>query len=276
MAGTIFNSGYAIEHERRDVLVATAMPFLLEFDRSDAPAEMDPRDWHRIEMQGSMGSCQGHALSSVVEMAFHIATGEVTQLSPLFAYYQTQAIDGLQGSDRGSTIDGGRRCAQEYGICPLEVMPYPDPVVYRWHVPEAAKKAGLDYRIARHCMCRSYDDVYRFLASGQGGVEIGIAWSQAMEPVNGVVERWYPGGGGHAVSFLGYSRRLDSRGRNYLWLANSWSIRWGNQGWAEVAPGVVDQMCGNSNTVMIGISDMLNAKPRRVNWAKEKVWSLAS
>lgn len=235
-----------------------------------APDEIDPRPWHRIENQANMGSCQGHALSSVCEMAYHIATGDVVQFSPLFAYYATQKIDGLLGSDTGSTISGGMRCAKEFGSCPLEVMPYPNPVRYTGQFAPGCWEAAKPFLIRSHSVCRSYADVFAFLASGQGGVEIGISWGGINTNQEGCIENYTPGAGGHAVSFLGYSKRVDSQGRKYLWLANSWDKHWGNKGWAEVAPRAVEQMFQHPHTVMIGLSDLTTPTPRVIKWAGSK------
>src|SRR5262245_33966357 len=107
-----FAFGYRMDLERINELRRGAVDFRAHVaGRYAAPPEIDPRPWHRIENQGSMGSCQGHALSSVCEFAYHIATSEVIQFSPLFAYYATQQIDGLLGRDVGSTISGGMECA---------------------------------------------------------------------------------------------------------------------------------------------------------------------
>lgn len=266
-------TGYPIELEQRAELEQTATDFRgLVRGLYSAPEEIDPRPWHKIENQSSMGSCQGHALASVCEMAYHIATGEVTQFSNMFAYLATQKIDGLLGRDSGSTINGGRKCAQQYGMCPLEVFPYPNPVRYSSRIPDAAWDAAKPFRIRSHAFCRNYSDVYEYLASGQGGVEIGISWGLRPDS-NGIVQRFQTGGGGHAVAFLGYSKRKDSTGRNYLWLANSWSRSWGNNGWAEVAPKVVDDMGRHRYTVMIGMSDLTTPKPRPVDWVKESVFT---
>lgn len=261
-----FNHGYRIDLEQRqrsiDELVRTSKP-LAEFRGLRIPDKIDPRPWHRIENQGSMGSCQGHALSSVCELGWRIATRcsrreDMIQFSPLFAYITSQEIDGIRGRDDGSTINAGRQSAMQYGCCPLELCPYPNPVQYTDRISKDAFEAAKDFKIRSHTLCRNYDDVFAFLASGQGGVEIGIAWGdQMMECRNGVLERFYPGQGGHAVCFLGYDDELKDRsGRHYLWLANSWSEEWGERGWARVSPPAVDQMCRHRDTVMVGLSDL--------------------
>ena len=192
------------------------------------------------------------------------------QFSPMFAYLVSQKHDGIIGRDVGSTLAGGLKAAMEDGSCPAEVFPYPNPVRYSPTIPSGAFEAAKQFKIGRHTVCRSYQDVFDFLASGQGGVEIGIRWPEEWMECNGVVERYAVGygGGGHAVAFLGYSRRVDSQGRKYLWLANSWGREWGVDGYAEVAPAAVDQMAQHQDTAMIGLSDMAvdDVRPRDVSW----------
>jgi hypothetical protein len=234
---------------------------------------------HSFVCQGLVvHNCQGHALSSVCEMAYHIATGEVTQFSPLFAYLATQEMDGLLGRDAGSTIYNGMNVAKRIGMLPLDLMPYPNPVRYPSSVAkireelEAAYKLASPFKIRNHAICRNYSDVFNYLSSGQGGVEIGIPWGNELTPRDGLIQRFVPGGGGHAVCFMGYSKRRDTEGRKYLWLANSWSVSWGNNGWAEVAPVAVDQMGAHPFTTMIGLSDLSVPTPRKVDWRKDSVF----
>lgn len=274
---SFFGFGYLIDEEDLPLLAETSTQLPLRQLAVNAPVEIDPRGWHRIEDQGQMGSCQGHALSSVAELAYYIGQHDRNrrgdtpkQFSPLFAYYASQKHDGILGSDVGSTLAGGLKSAMNDGSCPLEIMPYPNPVVYTGRFTPRAYDSAKPFLIGRHTVCRSYDDVFNFLASGQGGVEIGIRWPDEWMNCSGVLERYNAGygGGGHAVCFLGYSRRVDSSGRKYLWMANSWGRQWGNQGYAEVAPAAVDQMSQHADTAMIGLSDMAvdDVRPRDVSW----------
>lgn len=257
--------GYLIESEPREELqqTSTALPLMkLAFN---APDEIDPRSWHQIENQGQMGSCQGHALSSVGEMADLIATGgrKTKQFSRLWCYYRSQQYDGILGKDIGSTLAGGLAVATQDGICREEKMPYPDPVVYTGRFANGSFEDAQNFKIRRHTWLKNYDEVFAFIASGQGGVEIGIRWPSDWMQCNGVLESFIPGQGGHAVCFLGYSKRTDRSGRKYLWMANSWGTEWGNGGWAEVSPSAVDAMFRNRDTVMLGLSDMSKKDIRR-------------
>ena len=270
------NFGYPLQLENRHRLKQQLQPFppmLRETVLDEIPDEMDPRDWMRIENQRSLGSCQGHAQSSVGELCYRVATGEVTQFSPLFAYYATQQVDGLTGRDVGSTISGGVECATKVGFCPLELMPYPDPPRYAWHLPAAAVMAAAQFRLQSHTAIGSYDEAFRFLATGQGGIEIGLAWGNMLSQSTGIIEQFAPGRGGHAVCLLGYSRRKDRNNRHYLWLANSWSETWGNQGWAEVAPAAIGQMLAHNSTTAVGMSDLSVPVVRAVDWRKESVYA---
>lgn len=255
--------GWRMDLERRDQLFAGAIEIdfnsLMKGFRE--PEEIDPRPWHKIENQGSVGSCQGHSLSSVVEHAYHIAMNEVKQFSRAYAYYATQLIDGIRG-DEGSTIEGGVQLAMNKGLPPEEMWTYSgryDPTPPGgWN---AQYEAAAAWKIRNKVVIRNYDDAYRFLASGQGGIHHGSSWG--FEPNReGVVERFRPGGGGHSTAFLGYSKRKN------IWMANSWG-NWGIGGYAEITPEAFDAMCRHSYSVVIGLTDLTTPKARRIDWATE-------
>jgi C1A family cysteine protease len=229
---------------------------------SYSEVKVDPRKVMKIEQQGSVGSCQGHALSSCVELCYYIATGDLTrQLSRAFGYYETQRIDGING-DRGSTISGGIKLATTLGIPREELWKYSGRYENRrpsnWNeIVEDAKlhQVGQSYRM------ESYDGVRTFLGSGQGGISIGISWGGEVD--RPVVNSFSgAGGGGHAIALLGLSERLDQSGRPYVWMLNSWGANWGNKGWSEWAPSAVEQMLKHRYTACFGLSDMPNVKPR--------------
>lgn len=226
---------------------------VLSLHRGD---EYDPRDWLRVENQGPVGACQGFSLTSSVELAYNFEASSVVQLSPQYAYIMSQRKDGIRG-DRGSTCTGGIRVAKEDGLPPEDVCPYPGR--YSTEIPEAAHAAAKPYRINTSVRLRSYNDVFEFLASCIGGVHIGIPWGV---PNSAVVESYRAAGGGHSVTLAGYSKRKDRDNRNYIWLINSWGRNWGNNGYAEIAPSVIEQMLRAGE--MFGLSDMTEIEPRRI------------
>ena len=220
--------------------------------------DVDPRPDHKVEDQGAIGSCQGNALSSVCEYCYFLATGgKRVEFSRAYGYYGSQKIDGISG-DRGSTLDGGRKLVTEHGIPPEEAWPYqprysPSPPG-GW---EKQYEYAAPNKIKSHTVLKSSSDVHKYLAAGFGAVEIGISWGGDVNS-DGVF-RWKPGGGGHALCFLGY---VTIQGKLYFWMLNSWGERWGKGGWALVSAETVDQMFRDRFTVMIGLSDMSAPKPR--------------
>jgi len=251
--------------EKEDVGFLESLPSemaVLAMRGSYSEVKIDPRKVMKIENQGSVGSCQGHALSSVCELCYYIATGDLNlQLSRQYAYIETQRIDGISG-DNGSTISGGIKLATTKGIPREELWKYPGRYDTRrpanWSDIEADAAA---FRIGQSYRMSTYDGVRTFLGSGQGGISIGISWGGEVD--RAIVNSFSgAGGGGHAIALLGLSERVDSTGRPFIWMLNSWGAQWGNQGWAEWAPQAVEQMLRHRYTACFGLSDMPNVKPR--------------
>ncbi len=223
---------------------------------------VDARKVMKIEQQGAVGSCQGHALSSCVELCYYIATGDLTrQLSRQYAYVETQRIDGING-DRGSTISGGIKLATTRGIPQEKFWAYSG----RYENKRPANWAEIEadaqqHKIGQSYRMETYDGIRTFLGSGQGGISIGISWGGEVD--RPIVNSFSgAGGGGHAIALLGLSERLDSSGRPYVYMLNSWGENWGNKGWAEWAPNAIEQMLRHRFTACFGLSDMPAVKPR--------------
>ena len=276
----IENFGYRIDLENRDDLAGMCQPMLLKSGEFNEPERVDPRPIVITEDQGSMGSCQGHSLSTCLEWCHYVATqGQYLQLSRLFAYLGSQKMSGIVG-DSGSTLQGGARLAMEYGICPEAQYPYPRPVVYPRGgykaIPDNLWAAAAQYKIRSATWIEQEPDAKTFLASAAGLINIGIAWGSAMTPNSqGIISRFAPGGGGHAVVIGGYVPdaavgRATAQGYYYL-IHNSHSHRWGMKGWAYVTPDAVRQMLQHRFTYFVGLSDMSEVKPRSIDFIKESV-----
>lgn len=274
------NYGYRIDLENREQLQGECVRMALKSGDFDEPERIDPRPIVVTEDQGSMGSCQGHALSTCLEWCHYVATqGQYLQLSRLFAYLGSQKMSNIVG-DSGSTLQGGARLAKEYGICPEAQYPYPKPVVYPRGgykaIPDSLWAAAAPYKIKSASWIEQEPDAKTFLASGAGLINIGIAWGSAMTPNSqGIISRFAPGGGGHAVVIGGYVPdaavgKPTDQGYYYL-LHNSWSKRWGMDGWAYVTPTAVRQMLQHRFTYFVGLSDMSEVRPRSVDFIKESV-----
>lgn len=267
-----FFTGYDPTLERRDEIANSSTPMLFTLRDFQAPVEVDPRPLMRHDKQFNMGSCQGFSLTNSGEYLWALPYGSVSkdrQFSQLFAYLESQRIDGLLGRDAGSTIAGGLKVASQIGYLPESELPYqtPYPSNARTLATDAMRKLAEPFRIRSHTWLESYDAIFQYLASGSGAVHTGTAWNDSFYSSNGVLEsvRFGTRDGGHATAWLGYSKRKDSKGRNYIWRLNSH-----NDSWTEIAPSVIDALCRHSYTSIVGISDLSTPGPRKMDWLKER------
>jgi len=198
---------------------------------------------HSFVAQGLVvHNCQGHALSTVCEIAYYNASkGDITQLSRWFAYVGTQKIDGIRG-DQGSTISGGASLAKQYGICPEELYPYP--TRYTYTITQDQYDAAKPYRLKTARRMETVDDVRNWLDGGMGGINIGVRW----------------GGGGHAVAIV------ETEGSSFK-VANSWGTSWGDNGYFTWTEREMSQKLRDNYTVAIGLTDMEEIKPREYEWS---------
>jgi hypothetical protein len=270
-----FFTGYNPTIENRDEIANTATPVLFSISDVQAPEEIDPRPLVRHDDQGNMGSCGGFGSTNNGEGLWGLVTGSMSnerQFSQLYAYLEAQRLDGLLGSDKGSTISSGLKVAKA-GYLELKHLPYqtPYPRNARTLITDemrAIANRPQGFRIRSHAWLESYDDIFKYLASQAGTVYPGTPWNDSFYGRNGVLESvsFTSRDGGHAYAFLGYSKRVDRLGRNYLWRLNSHR----NDSWTEVAPSVIDQLCRHQWSSIVGMSDLLTPGPNRVLWKEAR------
>jgi hypothetical protein len=253
-------TGYIPENEDKGFLQSlTGGEEILKLVGHYREQTLDPRQLIRVENQARMGSCAGHSLSSNLEWIYCLAkAGEVIQLSRMAGYILAQDEDGIR-ADNGSTIGGGIKVALRIGLPEEKFWPYPQ-AYNRQRPGNAWEDNAKTYRITRAVKITSFEQWQTWLGSGQGGIHTGISWGNSMN--RAVVETFTPGGGGHSVAALCLSDRKNAAGEHYSWIANSWSESFGNKGWQEWSPTTVRQMLQHRFTEFVGVSDMLNVKPR--------------
>lgn len=260
------NTGWDPELENFDAIRNSSTPLAITYADFETPDEIDPRRMVRHDKQGNMGSCQGFSLTNCGEYLWNIAIGakeyqDERQFSQLFAYLETQRLDGLIGRDVGSTIEKGITVGKTIGFLEHKELPYrtPYPNNARSLVTQDMRQKAGAFKIRSHSVLDSYDECFRYVASGAGCLHTGTVWNDSFYGRNGVVENIsLANGGGHATAWMGFSKRKDSKGRNYIWRLNSH-----NDSYTELAPAVIDSLCRHQWTVVVGVSDLETPTPRK-------------
>lgn len=265
-----YDGGYAIELEDREALCngAHKFQFSSNLKAAEVPDEVDPRKWgKRVEMQGGMGSCQGHSLTSCMEDCIHWEHGVDVQLSRTYAYYETQKVDGLYGWDQGSTIWGGIKLAQK-GVCEESLAPYSDRYNTNFRpTQEMLTNASLYTAGAYVNLLDSRDpfDAAVEWIGAYGCVHLGITWPPERTADDGIINVWQPQGrGGHAISGCGY---VNLNSQRVILVANSWGTRWGKGGYMYWTKNAWNAMARHQYTAMAGITSCTS--PTR----KPRAWS---
>jgi hypothetical protein len=229
--------------------ITACMTFAANAER---PKSIDPRKWYPQYNQ-KRNDCEGHAAAASSAGAYVVERGEVLLFSPHFAYRTAQEQDGIRG-DSGATISGGAKAAMEVGNCPLKACPYP--ANYSSAITAAMRALAAKYRIKSYGVVKSYDEAFAVILSGLV-VNWGLGWDFSG-PSSFVLTKFSGRGPGHATALAGYSERVDSKGRNYLWCVNS---GWPVPGFYEISPGAVEKALSTSRTVALTHSTMLSPQP---------------
>lgn len=237
--------GYAYEFEQRDLLESQGedSQLVLRQFRETFPqfnVNADPLGLVEILDQGQQGSCQGHALATVFQICYFLATGRKESFSRAAAYYLSQKKDGIRG-DMGSTLSGGQWVATQHGLCLESDWPYPSR--YNPAMPPSAQGKFL-FRLATTKPFRNVNEVVEWLDQGLP-VQIGVTWNSSCdrEIVDGYNAR---GGGGHSTVF--WQRRTSGNVTNI----NSWGRRWAGDGVHEWTLRSIEAALAARWTVMIG------------------------
>ena len=254
-------------------------PMLGEIDIAKLPTSLGTAAWLQIEDQAQVGSCQGHAQTSCIEIAAYHVTGKIRQYNRMFAYLASQKEDGING-DNGSTMTGGAKSATVNGL-PLESSwPYSGryPSGGWRSIPAKLWTEAKGTLLVGYRMLESYAEVLQWLANGVGGVAIGIDWNDSCTPDSqGRIQKYSRGErfrGGHALALCDWNKNfLDPQGRPYIDMFNSWGKSWGFQGRAFVLPAIVDYWCKNCEVVGYGLVQGDEIKPKVFDWNKQSFFS---
>lgn len=282
-----FWSGYPGETKEGMQLlrnITGTMPYSFDDEHLSLPSRVDVREdemftksWMRVENQGGVGACQGYGLIHCVEYLYAVLTGQIVQLSPMYAYLLSQFFDGIRG-DRGSTLSGGTKALMQMKLCLLSEYPrersYPSNG-YK-DIPQSAidaAKAG-PFQTVRTVRFRDAGESRAFIGSMAGIIQTGTAWPEQMArvPRHGAIQGI--GGrnfGGHSYNICGY-KPIDelssetraalprTRGTSVHIVTNSHSRSWAADGWAYLTDELFNAL--NTKDLLLGRTDMGDIKPR--------------
>jgi len=223
--------------DQRDYHVSTSNKFKL-IPISKIPTSIDLRPWcSKIENQGDLGSCTGHAMVGAMEYLENkskIGTkkGEFVDLSRLFVYFNERVLEHSVKVDAGAYIRDGIKALKRWGVCAERLWPYkirkfdkkPPKICYKnglKRVISAYARVGQDILEIKQVLASGYPIIFGFAVyeSFESDVVTDTGVVPMPEP-----DEWLLGG--HAVLCVGYD---DETGR--VLVRNSWGRIWGDNGY---------------------------------------------
>lgn len=273
----VIPTDYRFDLEDKEEIIASSVDAEYAV-RGAIPDQIDPRNselathgFLQVEMQGSVGACQGVSLTDTAEFAYAFATGEVIQFDWMHAYIESQKENNIR-TDGGSTLSGGTRAAKR-GFRPKKGNDYPNAYPGWKYVTDAMKKEAEPFPLMSSTVMKDANNIREYIGSGIGIVQIGMPWGPAMKPdAKGIVNDWYTTreDGGHAWTICGYVQDVvvGARSPHGWWpvCKNSWSIRWGLRGYFYFNPVALNKCMQHPHTVCLGRSDMNVPKPRKIKF----------
>ncbi len=218
---------------------------------SDLPSEFDSRtQWpnciHPIRDQGKCGSCWAHAASEVLSDRFCIASKGA--LNVILSPQDMVSCDYLDHGCNGGIPDLSWFYLQHWGIVSDECKPYTagtghvDSCKFFTHSCRSDGAEYKKYKASKFYNLSSVNEIKKNLVE-HGPVETGFSvYDDFMSYKSGVYKKG-PGArmlGGHAVKIIGWGNEDET---DYWLVANSWSEKWGIDGYFKIAFG----QCGIEN-----------------------------
>lgn len=243
-----------LEEQHADAIAR--MPVLACAPSAPIPSEVDPRPFIPCLNQGPRNTCCGHARALVSGFCGWIESGIYVPVSRRYCYLTTKIVDGtINGGDQGASISGAALASTKYGECRETTFPYwRNDERYSNQIPGEATREGAAHKIASHTRLSGVDQERQFIGSAQGGVIYGIAWTSGLANFRGQVLTMRDLGGSylgeHAVCRIGYLRNGNGL------MANSHGPEWGQNGYAEVEPEVMEYWYRKSQHGHYGESDL--------------------
>lgn len=258
-----------LEHLRR-----TQEPFALGSAGSRKNESVDPRSNLKVEMQWSLSSCTGNAITTCMEALWGFQCGDfskVKQLSRMYAYLKGQQVFGNFGKDAGCGIAAIVK-AMLGGCCEESVFPYPSS--YTTRIPAGADQNAVNRRILSHAMAEDFDQAVDAM-DGCGVLDFGTIWTSAMHNFRGLVldlQHVKEDGSrsGHSYAGVGFTKH---QGQEHIIVANSHSERWAQGGYALMTKRAFQYLVGRPYSVIALLFSVSGAERKKNNIVNFQDWS---
>lgn len=213
---------------------------LFTLPRAQLPPEIDLRDeMSAVENQGQVGSCTANAVVGSLEYLKRerlsrkfLCTTVRRDLSRLFVYYNTRALEGTVDVDSGASIRSAIKAVANDGVCYEKDWPY-DALKWDRKPPEGCYRTAAKYKIVSYYRVESVDEALNAL-SQRLPVAFGAVLFESFgdAATTGRVEMPRKGErqiGGHAMLLVGYSQPKEE-----FIVRNSWGEQWGLAGYCRM------------------------------------------
>jgi C1A family cysteine protease len=214
--------------------------------RSELARKSDMRpDMSQVENQGHTGSCTANSAVGTMEylkrdrLNRRVLCMKVRRdLSRLFLYYNTRAIEGTVDVDSGASIRNTVKALAKQGVCYARSWPYVESR-FDEKPDEDCYKEAERYKIVSYYRVESVDEALNALAQ-KLPVCFGALLYESFNDVarTGKVKLPEPGErtiGAHAMLLVGY--KMDEDGNGDFIVRNSWGEGWGLGGYCYLPFG---------------------------------------
>jgi hypothetical protein len=225
----------------------------------------EPPTWNRVENQQRTNMCASNAGTTAIEVVSFQATGQMVQRSRNFLYAKAQAYCGLYG-DRGVTLGSIIQALKNDGDCPEELFPFNG--VFDSRIPPGCEAAAKECRVTATIDVHrgGYAAVRTLIGQNMGAVLMATEWPIDYS-AGYIVEHYRPmGNGGHARCWMALAGRKDTRGRPYVWCANSHSTMAQHGGYELWSPAAIDEHLQSDNWGSTGITALSEITPQNIDW----------
>ena len=247
--------------DERDFILASFLP----------PLEVSlPDEWVTwqawqtpVKYQANLGSCVAFSTGGQKEAYDYKELGIIPDLSEQFLYGKCKETDGMP-SVNGTYIRAALKVLKDIGVCEETYFPYEGKYPPSGSPKEGYLENAAKYKISTYASVDITKEALQIALYQNGPVVVGINVYENFERIGSDGIAQFPSGslkGGHAILVIGYNKLG-------LVCKNSWSTRWGNQGYCTIPWAVWEKInLGEAWSVV----DVVESKKPWLDWPESEL-----